>query len=83
MSDAIRIVRVQIEESPSGLLVATSRDLPGMVVAHREFQRIVDDLPAVIKLIFKRRHGLDMEVHLDSFVTGVAGKRLTYKQLIH
>lgn len=62
MGEVIRIVRVTISQTESGLLTASSKQLPGLVMAHRDIKTIRADLPAAIKMILKRREGLDFDV---------------------
>jgi hypothetical protein len=62
MDEVVRIVRISIEQTDSGLFKATSEDLPGLLVTHRDIAAIRTDLPSIIKLVFQRRHNLDVEV---------------------
>lgn len=62
MEQIVRIVRIQMEQSETGLFKAWSEDLPGLLVTHRDLAAIKADLPNIIKIMFKRRHGLDVEV---------------------
>lgn len=62
MGDLIRIVRVTISQTASGLWTATSAQLPGMVMIHRDIKEIRADLPAAIKMIFKHREGVDFDI---------------------
>lgn len=56
------IISVRIEESRTGLFTATSDALPGVYVAHRDLQKIVDDLPEVITRWFKLHRKQDVTV---------------------
>jgi hypothetical protein len=62
MGDVVRIVRIDIHETESGILCATSSNIPGMVIMHRDMRRIRADLPVVIQKLLKRREGIEYEV---------------------
>lgn len=49
----VEIIRVQIQQNGHGYFIATSKDLPGLYMAHRNLQSILDDVPAVLELIYK------------------------------
>ena len=58
----VELVRVQIEESESGLYRVTSKDIPGLGFCHSDLDRILDDLPNVIALLYKHTHGREVKV---------------------
>lgn len=62
MDELVRIVRISIDQTDSGLFKAWSEDLPGLLVTHREVAAITADLPDIIKMIFLRRYQMDVEV---------------------
>jgi len=59
---AENIISVRIEESQTGLFTATSEALPGVYVAHRDLQKILDDMPEVITRWFKNHRQQDVMV---------------------
>ena len=61
-SHKITVVNVKIEESASGLFFATSEDLDGLCVAHRDLDKIKEDMPNIVRLLYKRRFDLDVKV---------------------
>jgi hypothetical protein len=61
-SDDITIVRVHVERNCTGLFMATSPDISGIYVAHRDLNAIYADMPNVIRLWFKRVEGRDVRV---------------------
>jgi len=58
----IGFIRVMLEQSSTGLYIATSPDLSGVCVTHRDLQAILDDFPSIVKLWFKSNRKLDVEV---------------------
>ena len=62
MPETPEIIAVRIHQSTTGLYTATSDALEGVYVAHRDLQRIVQDLPNVIRQWFKSRRGEDVTV---------------------
>lgn len=62
MSEKAGYIAVRIAQSSSGLFTATSNDLPGVFVAHRDIDKIADDMPAIIQRWFKHHRGLDVTV---------------------
>lgn len=57
-----QIIRVKLERSDSGLFFATSPDLSGVCVSHRDIHAIHDDIPNIIKLWFKTHKNIDVQV---------------------
>lgn len=55
-------VKVEIRRDNDGLYMATSPHLAGVFVAHRDCDKIVDDLPNIIRLWFKRNRNEVVEV---------------------
>ena len=49
--DKARIVRVRLESDESGLLTATSPDMPGLVVSDADMESLFQEIPAVIKAL--------------------------------
>ena len=89
-----KVLRVKVEEGKTGLFYATSPDLKGLLVAEPTIDALEEAIPGAITDLFAAcgvmvvvtkagdnvaRHTLE---RLNSFVDGVAGKRLTYKALI-
>ena len=58
------IIVIDVVQHNTGLYEATSRDLRGVCVVHRSFDKIVGDLPNVIRLWYKLEKGADVEVLL-------------------
>jgi len=55
------IITIEIEEGTEGLLYATSPELPGMLVAERDLERLTAEIPRVIVLMFRAK-GEDVRV---------------------
>ena len=56
------IVRIDLAQTDSGLFVATSKDVPGLFVTHRDVAAIRSDMPTVIRAMYRRLYGLDVTV---------------------
>jgi hypothetical protein len=56
------IIRVVLERSESGLFSATSPDMAGVCVSHRDINAIHDDFPNIIKIWFKNHRKIDVDV---------------------
>lgn len=62
MIDKSGIVVLDIRRETSGLFIATSSQLDGVYLAHRNLDAILDDVPQVVKLWFKSNKNADVEV---------------------
>lgn len=62
MTESYGIIAIQIEQSETGLFTATSGALEGVYVAHRDFRKIVEDLPLVVQRWFKVHRNQDVTV---------------------
>lgn len=62
MTGEIGIIAIKVQRSATGLFTATSDDLEGVYIAHRELDKIVEDLPAVVERWFKTRRKEDVTV---------------------
>jgi hypothetical protein len=62
MIEDLGIVVVTIMRHEDGLYEATSPDLAGICVVHRDVQMILDDVPNMIRLWFKRHRDMAIEV---------------------
>jgi len=58
--DKWEIVVVKIESDADGLYTATSAQLAGVCVVHPDKDRVIEDLPNIVKLWFKRNRGIDV-----------------------
>jgi hypothetical protein len=56
------IIRVELERDNDGLYVATSPDLAGVCIAHRDVWAIHDDFPTIVALWFKTQRGQEVDV---------------------
>lgn len=55
------VVLIKLRREADGLFTATSPDLAGVCIVHRDRDRIIDDMPNVVRLWFKRNKGIDVE----------------------
>lgn len=60
--DKFGIVVLEVTQDRDGLYTATSPQLKGVFVAHRELDKIVDDVPNIVRLWFKRHKDMDIEI---------------------
>lgn len=61
------LIRVLIEEVDEGWYIATSPDLLGLVLADKDRNAIVDDLPAAIELLYSERYNCKCKVVQASY----------------
>lgn len=61
-TEMAEIVRIQLEKDESGLIFATSGDLPGLFLAHRDLSAMKTDIPNVIRLLYQRRYNVSVEI---------------------
>jgi hypothetical protein len=66
MADKFGIIEIAVSRSKSGLLTATSEALDGIYVAHRDINKIVEDMPRVIQRWFKIHQKIDVKVFVSS-----------------
>jgi hypothetical protein len=60
--DKYGIVVLEVTRDGDGLYTATSPQLTGVFVAHRDLNKIIDDVPNIMRLWFKRHKDVDIEV---------------------
>lgn len=61
--DKFGIVVFEVRQAADGLYSATSSQLAGVCVAHRDIDKILEDVPNIMRLWFKRHKGMDIEVY--------------------
>lgn len=61
MTNTTNIVKVSFERYKNGY-VATSKTLKGLFVSHKSLATVYDSVPVAIKLIFKAKFGMDVNV---------------------
>ena len=61
MKTYARYIRVNIDQTPSGMLHATSGDLPGLLVVEEDMETLQREIPLVIVALFKAQ-GITMSV---------------------
>lgn len=61
--DRYGIVVFEVRQDTDGLFTATSPDLAGVCVAHRNLDKIVEDMPNIMRLWFKRHKGIDIRAY--------------------
>jgi hypothetical protein len=62
MKDEHDIIVVTVTRHEDGLFTAQSADLAGVYMAHREIEKILEDIPNVIRLWFRRHRHMEVEV---------------------
>jgi hypothetical protein len=63
MDDKYGIVVFDVTEDAEGLFTATSPQLPGVCVVHRDLDRIIEDMPDIMRLWFRRNRGMEITVY--------------------
>ena len=53
-------------EGREGWHMATSQDLPGLVLAHQDRDTVMRDLPKAISLLYSARHNCECHPHDES-----------------
>jgi hypothetical protein len=62
MKTGCEVIVFKVHREPDGLYTATSPQLAGVFVLHRDLNKIVEDMPNVIQLWFKRHRNAAVEV---------------------
>jgi 2-keto-3-deoxy-galactonokinase len=76
MSNTHEIITIDVERSATGLFTATSADLDGVFVAHRDLQAIVRDIPNIVQRWFKKRRNQDVTVFNGPITARDGGVRI-------
>lgn len=63
MNSSCDVVVFKVRRDDDGLYIATSPQLSGVFVAHRDLDQIIEDMPNVIRLWFKRQKNNAVEVY--------------------
>lgn len=59
---ACEVIVFKVHRERDGLYTATSSQLEGVFVAHRNLDKIVEDIPNIIQLWFRRHRNVAVEV---------------------
>jgi hypothetical protein len=62
MREYAEIVNIKIRKEPDGFFVATSVELPGLVLAHKDIRMVLQDVPTAIVALYKANFDIDAEV---------------------
>jgi hypothetical protein len=62
MSSNCEIVVFQLRREADGLYTATSPSLAGVCVVHRDKEKILEDMPNIVRLWYKRNRNQDVAV---------------------
>ena len=62
MDKGCEVIVFKVRRESDGLYTATSPQLTGVFVSHRDLDRIVEDMPNIIQLWFKRHRNVAVEV---------------------
>lgn len=66
MTKNYEVVVIKIRRDRDGFYTATSPDLAGVCIVHADMDRIVKDLPNIVRVWFKRNRGIDVEAFLGT-----------------
>jgi hypothetical protein len=61
VNENCEIVVIKIQKGADGLFTATSSDLTGVCVVHRDKDRIIEDIPNIVRLWYRRHRGIEIE----------------------
>ena len=61
MSKKPLVIRIDLQKQ-DGWHVATSKDLPGFVLAHQDRDKLIEDVPDAVRLLYSKRHNVDCQV---------------------
>ena len=62
MNTGCEVIVFRVHREADGLYTATSPQLAGVFVSHHDPDRIVEDMPNIIQLWFRRHKNMDVEV---------------------
>jgi hypothetical protein len=62
MKVGCEVIVFRVHRESDGLYTATSPQLAGVFVSHRNMDSIVEDMPNIIRLWFRRHRNMDVEV---------------------
>ena len=55
------VVVFKLRRDADGLFTATSPDLEGVCVVHRDRDRIIEDMPNIVRLWYRSNRGIEVE----------------------
>lgn len=61
MSENYEVVVIKVRRDRDGLYMATSEDLAGVCIVHASKDRIIEDIPNVVRLWYRRHKGVEVE----------------------
>lgn len=61
MYENFEVVVFKVRRDADGLYTATSPDLAGVCVVHRDKDRIIEDMPNIVRLWYRRNRGIEVE----------------------
>ena len=61
MEKDFEVIVFHVRRDQDGLYTATSPDLAGVCVVHRDRELIIDDMPNIVRLWYKRHRGIEVE----------------------
>jgi hypothetical protein len=62
MNASCEVIVFKVRREADGLYTATSAQLSGVFVSHRVLEKIVEDMPKIVQLWFKRHKNMAVEV---------------------
>ncbi len=61
MNQNCEVVVIKLKREVDGLYTATSAELAGVCVIHRDKDRIIQDIPNIVRLWYRRNRGIEVE----------------------
>ena len=62
MNGGYEVIVFKVRREADGLYTATSPQMAGVFVSHRNLEKIVEDMPNITRLWFKRHRNVTVEV---------------------
>lgn len=60
--EKIGVVRLHIEKQPEGCFSITSQDMLGLLLAGHNLEKLINDVPGSIELLYELNHGKKIKV---------------------
>ncbi len=66
MNENFEVVVVNVKHEDDGLYTATSPNLAGVCVVHRDRDLIIQDMPNIVRLWYRRNRGIEVETFVGT-----------------
>lgn len=59
---SVRLIEIEISRAEHGLLIATCKALPGLLVVAKNEDELAEDIPLSIREMYRLQHGVEIDV---------------------